>query len=107
MLEQLTRRLNTLPMAALIAILVLAVVQLVLQAWAIVDLIRRDSVLFGRKWVWLLIIVGASFLGPIIYFALGRHGDVTFDDAGSEDKAAARERWESGLSKLYRDRDQR
>jgi choline-glycine betaine transporter len=107
MLEELTRKLAQLPLAALIAILILAVMQLLLQIWAIVDLMRRDSVLWGRKWVWLLIIAGGAFLGAILYFAFGRFGYLTLDSANAEEKGDARQRWESGLSKLYRERDKR
>jgi hypothetical protein len=52
----------------------LLVVQIVVQVWALVDLARRPNVRFDRKWIWALIIIvfGNSFIGPIIYAAVGR-----------------------------------
>ena len=105
MLDKVTQFLGGLPTPALIALVILAIVQLSLQIWAIVDLLRRNTIRPDRKPIWLLIIVGASLLGPILYFALGR-GTPALEDP-LEDKAAARERWEAGLDKLYRDRERR
>jgi len=47
------------------------VIQLILLVAALVDLIRRPQTR-GPKWVWVLIIVLVNFIGPIIYFVLGR-----------------------------------
>jgi hypothetical protein len=52
----------------LIPILIL---QLILVAAALVDLLRRERTR-GPKWVWLLIILFVNLIGPIIYFMLGR-----------------------------------
>ena len=38
---------------------------------ALVDLIRRPHTR-GPKWVWVLIILFFNFIGPILYFVLGR-----------------------------------
>lgn len=46
-------------------------IQLVLIAFALLDLSRRDSTR-GPKWVWVLVIVFVNMIGPIIYFLLGR-----------------------------------
>lgn len=56
------------------ALLALAVLQVGVQVWALVDLVRRDRVAGGRKWVWALVIVFLSnlALGAILYFAIGR-----------------------------------
>jgi hypothetical protein len=52
----------------LIPILIL---QLILVAAALVDLLRRERTR-GPKWVWVLIILFVNLIGPIIYFMLGR-----------------------------------
>lgn len=52
----------------LIPILVL---QLALMIFALVDLVRRERTK-GPKWLWALVIVFVNFLGPIIYFVVGR-----------------------------------
>jgi hypothetical protein len=50
----------------------LIAVQLVLAVVALVDLVRREHVTGGNKWVWAAIIVVISTLGPILYFIVGR-----------------------------------
>ncbi|MBW6468372.1 MAG: PLD nuclease N-terminal domain-containing protein [Coriobacteriia bacterium] len=52
----------------------LVIVQVAVQVWALVDLARRPRVRFDRKWIWALIIIfgGNSFIGPIVYAAIGR-----------------------------------
>jgi membrane protein DedA with SNARE-associated domain len=48
---------------------------LVLMIWALVDAIRvPDDSMYraGTKLVWVLVILLASFIGAIIYFAVGR-----------------------------------
>jgi len=49
----------------------IVLLQLGLQIWALVDLVKRETV-NGPKWVWVLIIVLGEFLGAIIYFIVGR-----------------------------------
>ena len=52
----------------------IALLQLGLQIYALVDLSRRakDQVRLGNKWVWVAIIVLTNMLGPILYLAAGR-----------------------------------
>lgn len=45
--------------------------QLALITVALVDLFRRPST-NGPKWLWVPIIVLINFIGPIIYFLVGR-----------------------------------
>lgn len=61
---------NTLILALLPLILIL----LGLEIFALVDLARRDpkQVQGGKKWVWVLIILFISSIGPIIYLVAGR-----------------------------------
>ena len=61
-----------LPPGALVAVIVLAVVELALAVFCIVDLIRRPAVLGDRKWLWVLLIVLFTLPGSIIYLAIGR-----------------------------------
>ncbi len=49
----------------------LVVLQLGLLVLGYVDLARRESVRGGKKWVWALVML-ISFVGPILYFAMGR-----------------------------------
>ncbi len=49
----------------------LVVLQVGLMVLGYVDLARRESVRGNRKWVWALVML-ISFVGPVLYFALGR-----------------------------------
>jgi hypothetical protein len=45
-----------------------------LVIFALRDLSRRDRV-NGPKWLWVLIIVLIQFIGPILYFVIGRRDE--------------------------------
>ena len=62
-----------LPPALLVAIGALVAVQVGLQIWGLVDLARRERVLGGRKWVWLLVILFGEIIGVVVYLAVGRN----------------------------------
>lgn len=49
----------------------LFILQLVLLVLALVDLIKREKTR-GPKWLWVVIIIMVSMIGPIVYFVLGR-----------------------------------
>jgi hypothetical protein len=50
----------------------LVLIEVGLLAFALIDLVRRKKVRGGNKWVWGVIIVVVNFIGPILYFILGR-----------------------------------
>lgn len=50
----------------------IVLINYVLVIAALVDLFRRERVLGNRKWVWALIILLIQYIGPIVYFVLGR-----------------------------------
>jgi 4-amino-4-deoxy-L-arabinose transferase-like glycosyltransferase len=52
-------------------IIPLALIQLALMIFALVDLAKREKTR-GPKWLWLLVIVFGELFGPIIYFVVGR-----------------------------------
>ena len=59
-----------------IALLVpLILVELGLLAFALYDLVRRERVKGGNKWLWGVLIVFFSLIGPILYLVLGREED--------------------------------
>ena len=49
----------------------LLIIQLGLMIAALVDLFRREKTK-GPKWLWILIIVFVNYIGPILYFVVGR-----------------------------------
>jgi len=50
----------------------LLVLQVGLAIWALVDLIRRKEVKSLSKPIWAVIIILVNFIGPIVYFIIGR-----------------------------------
>lgn len=47
------------------------IIQLGLLVAALLDLVKRERTR-GPKWMWVVIILFVSLIGPIIYFLLGR-----------------------------------
>ena len=43
---------------------------LAICAW--IHLIRHPHVRIGNKWIWIPVILFLQFLGPILYFVIGR-----------------------------------
>ena len=69
--------LSDLPVAAWVAIGLLAVVELGLFVYALVDWVRRPAEEFnGNRWLWLLLIAFLNIIGPIIYLLAGRKRSV-------------------------------
>jgi hypothetical protein len=56
----------------IIALVLLALVEIGLMVWAVVDIVQRPAVLWGQKWIWLVIVILFGIIGPIVYFAVGR-----------------------------------
>lgn len=61
-----------LPLVAVVALILLGVTQLSLQIFGLIDLVRREEVPGGRKWLWALVIVLGSVIGALVYLAVGR-----------------------------------
>lgn len=81
MIEDLALRMG-IPPAGVIALGVLIALQLALQVVALIDLSRRDSVVGGKKRIWVLAILLGNLLGAIIYLAVGRHAPRQAPDEG-------------------------
>lgn len=52
-------------------IMPLLVIQVILIIIAVIDWVRIDET-NGPKWLWLLIILFITMLGPVLYFVMGR-----------------------------------
>jgi hypothetical protein len=60
-------------LAGLIPLLIpVILLELGLMIAALLDLLRRERRTKGPKWVWGLLIVFFSIVGPLVYFFLGR-----------------------------------
>ncbi len=53
-------------------LLPLLIIQVGIMVFALVDLLRAKRVKGGNKWVWGILIVFISYVGPILYFVAGR-----------------------------------
>lgn len=64
----------------IILLVVVAVLQLTLLVWALVDLIRRPQTSALPRWAWVVIVLFVSFLGPVLYLLIGRTPPQLVDD---------------------------
>ena len=103
MLDRLARFLEVSTPVAVI-LLVLTVVQVATQVYALVDLARRGVVRGGRKWVWALVIAFGNLPGAIGYLAAGRPAR-EIDVSGTS--AAGSEAARRAVDTLYGPRDSR
>lgn len=82
---------SSIPLAVLIGIGVLLVIQITLAVVSLVNLYRRPAaaVATGNKWIWVAIIVVISFIGPILYFAIGRKPNQAVDRSAGRTRSSA------------------
>lgn len=52
----------------------LLVLQAILMLFALVNCLKQEET-NGPKWMWILIIVLGSLLGPVVYFLIGRKNE--------------------------------
>ncbi len=107
MLDWFARHLGVSPAVAGM-LLVLIVLQLSAQLYALSDLARRPAVRGGRKWVWALIIAFGNLPGAIAYLVAGRtEPEETVGDAGSGASTAGSDAARRAVDALYGPRDKR
>ena len=106
MLDRFARLLEVSTTVAAIALTLIAA-QLATQVYAFVDLVRRDAVRGGRKWVWALVIALGNLPGAIAYLAAGRlTSEVDVASAGAGVSATNGEAARRAMDVLYKPRDQ-
>ena len=105
MLDQFARLLEVSATVAAI-VLVVIIVQVATQVYALVDLARRDAVRGGRKWVWALIIALGNLPGAIAYLVAGR-ATPEVDATGSGASTVGGEAARRAVDALYGPRDGR
>ena len=87
-------------------VLALIIAQVATQAYALVDLARRDAVRGGRKWVWALAIALGNLPGAIAYLVAGRPTpEVDVSGAGSDASPAGGEAARRAVDALYEPRN--
>jgi len=106
MLDRFARLLNVSTTVAAI-VLALAIVQLATQAYALIDLARRDAVFGGRKWIWALIIALGNLPGAIGYLVAGRPNSESKVPSGGSGANAGADAARRAVDVLYHSDDRR
>lgn len=63
--------LNDIPWGAIAPIIVL---QVILMLIALISCMKEEKT-NGPKWMWILLIIFISLIGPVLYFVVGRRND--------------------------------
>lgn len=94
---------GSMPVPILVILVVLALLEIGLDVFALVDLYRRptDRVALANKWIWVAIILLVNLVGPILYLAIARKPAIERDGAA----APSPNRMEQVVDSLYGPRD--
>src|SRR3954465_14073790 len=105
MLDRFARLLGVSTTVAVI-VLVVIVVQVGTQVYALIDLARRDAVRGGMKWPWALVIALGNLPGALVYLVAGRAmSEVDVSRAASGASASAGDAAQRAVDVLYDPRD--
>lgn len=50
----------------------IVLIELALKVFALVDLLRREHVAGGKKWLWAVVILAFNLIGSVTYLVFGR-----------------------------------
>ncbi|MCD2345683.1 MULTISPECIES: PLD nuclease N-terminal domain-containing protein [Clostridium] len=50
----------------------LAIIEIVLAVTALIHVLRHPNYRFGNKVMWIVVVLILEFIGPIVYFTIGR-----------------------------------
>lgn len=53
-------------------IIPLAIVEIALAVTALIHVIKHPNYRFGNKVIWIVVVLIFEFIGPIVYFTIGR-----------------------------------
>lgn len=56
----------------LIMLIPVIILQFTLMVVSLVHILRHDTYKVGTRLIWVLVVIFINFLGPILYFAIGR-----------------------------------
>ena len=103
MIEEISQAWDSVPDSLRWVLLAVSAIVLLFQVVALVDLARRDRVLWDRKWIWVLIILLVSNgIGALLYFILGRKVPEQVDGPVARQASASNEeRTQSAVDTLY------
>ncbi len=93
---------SELPIWAIVAVVVIGIIQLALQIFAIVHVLRTpaERLRTGRTWVW-IIVIAAGIVGVAVYFATGREPIAVPDPVRETDPGASSSGGPSAADVLY------
>ena len=83
---------SAVPVWIQVVLVLLAILQITLEVYALVDLYRRPvhQTTFDNKWVWLAIILLVSTIGAIIYLLAARKPVPLTDEAATPSSSSVR-----------------
>lgn len=98
---------NEIPEGLIIPLIVLVVVQIGLELFALVKLFRTpdDRLVFDKKWPWVLIILFVNMVGAIIFLAAGRKPAAAKDPLAAGTQPAPGDRAARAADVLYGQRE--
>lgn len=56
-------------------IIPLAIIEIALAVTALIHVLRHPNYRFGNKVMWIIVVLIFEFIGPIVYFTIGRGDD--------------------------------
>ncbi len=82
---------SEIPSGLQVAIIAYAAIQLAVQAWALVDLVKTpaERLQTGKKWLWAIVVLFFNMLGAIIYFVAGKKPAAAVDPVRANAPGAA------------------
>lgn len=98
--------LSELPVGVLVALGVFAVFQIGIEIYALVKMFQtpEDQLAFGKRWVWVLIILFVNLIGAIIFLVAGRK-PVMVAEPSSAQQAPVTDRARRATDVLYGGKD--
>lgn len=93
---------SELPIWAIVAIVLIGVIQLALQVFAIIQVLRTpaERLRSGRPWIW-IVIIATGIVGVVVYFAAGREPAAVDDPVRETDPAVSSGEASSAADVLY------
>ncbi len=78
--------LNELPTGVIVALVVYGVLQIGIEIYALVQMFKtpEDRLVFGKRWVWVLLILFVNLIGAIVFLAAGRKPAMAVEQPGAQ-----------------------
>ena len=50
----------------------LIIIQLSLQVYCLIDILKRDNFKYGNRLIWIIVVFAFNILGPVVYLIIAR-----------------------------------